>query len=80
MNSIEMRGLLARIDVLSVDQSHRRSGIGKALVNVAENYAQSIGCFAIMLTSRNHRHAAHEFYKNLGYKIPETTYFTKRLH
>ena len=80
MNPIEMPGLFARIDALSVDQSHRRSGIGKALVNVAEGYAQSIGCFAVVLTSRNHRHVAHEFYKNLGYKIPETTYFTKRLN
>jgi|SRR5579872_663483 GNAT superfamily N-acetyltransferase len=77
INLLELTQPIGRIDILSVDQSFRRMGIGKALVEVAENYAKHIGCAGVILTSRNSRHEAHQFYKSLGYQIPETTYFKK---
>jgi len=63
------KGKFARITSLVVDQNYRRQGIGKMLVEFAENHARESGCIAIELTSGMHRSAlgSHDFYTNLGY-------------
>lgn len=68
----------ARIDSLVVDEHYRGQGVGKFLINFAEEYAKEIGCSRIFLTSGNHRPEAHDFYSHLGY-ISNATYFVKDL-
>lgn len=58
------------IDALVVDEDHRSKGIGKKLIAIAEQYANSHGANKMELISANHRkkNGAHDFYKSLGYK------------
>jgi len=62
-------GRRARIEALVVDQACRRLGVGKALMEKAEDFARSHQCHAIELTSGLHRRdsGAHAFYEKLGY-------------
>lgn len=52
---------------LVVSETHRRRGIGEALVRHVEQLAASRGVAGITVTTANHRAAAHEFYESLGY-------------
>ncbi len=64
----ERRGAFARIVALSVDQDHRRGGLGRQLVGAAEKWAAARGCVDVEVTSRRARHDAHDFYAALGYE------------
>jgi predicted N-acetyltransferase YhbS len=65
---------------LVVDGSHRRLGIGRALMDRAEGWARERGCSVVRLTSSAARNAAHRFYENLGYTNIKTQYsFVKPL-
>jgi GNAT superfamily N-acetyltransferase len=57
-----------RITVLVVEQSVRRRGIGKSLMERAEQIAIAAGCGLIELTSANDRSEAHAFYRSLAYE------------
>lgn len=70
--------LFARIDTVVVKQEYRKLGIGKALIQMAENYAKQIGCSRIFLTSGNHRCESHKFYQHVQYQS-NATYFVKYL-
>ncbi|GGX58244.1 GNAT family N-acetyltransferase [Saccharospirillum salsuginis] len=59
---------LGRITALVVDENLRGLGIGKALVNEADDFFRSQGCLAAELTSSDHRLAAHAFYEARGYR------------
>jgi GNAT superfamily N-acetyltransferase len=70
----------ALIGGLVVDQAHRGSGIGRALLNSAENWARERGVSMVRLSSTVARTAAHRFYENLGYtKIKTQHSFIKPL-
>ena len=56
-----------RILVLIVDEKFRGIGIGKSLVQVAENWIISRGASTILVNSGTQRQAAHNFYEQLGY-------------
>ena len=43
-----------------------------------EEWAQPQGAIAVMLTSGNHRHQAHDFYRHIGYQQTGVR-FTKSL-
>lgn len=77
INPFYKEKLFARVDSIVVDERVRGLGIGTQLINHAEEYAQSIGCERIFLTSGNHRPDAHGFYTHLGY-VNNATYFVKR--
>ena len=47
---------------LVVDRTHRRLGIGRALMNRAETWASERRCSMVRLSSRVTRDAAHQFY------------------
>lgn len=65
---------------LVVDQSRRRKGIGRLLMQHAEDWARARGATRMALRSNVIRTAAHEFYKSLGYAVAKTQYaFNKSL-
>ena len=57
----------AGISGLIVDEQVRGRGIGKALLEAAEEWARSQGCSAISVHSNVMRERAHRFYTNNGY-------------
>jgi GNAT superfamily N-acetyltransferase len=65
---------------LVVDKGHRRLGVGRALMDRAENWATERGCSMVRLTSSATRNAAHRFYESVGYTNIKTQYsFIKAL-
>ena len=73
-------GAFVVIGGLVVDRSHRRRGIGRALMNHAEEWAQKQGCSIVRLWSSAARSASHQFYERLGYRNIKTQYsFLKSL-
>jgi GNAT superfamily N-acetyltransferase len=70
----------ALIGGLVVDSDHRRSGVGRALMGRAEDWARERGCSMVRLSSTVARTAAHRFYENIGYtKIKTQHSFIKPL-
>ena len=57
-----------RILALAVSKKLRRSGIGRALVTLAEQDFARRGITRIALNTRLTRKDAHEFYRTLGYE------------
>lgn len=59
-----------RIVALIIDESYRGQGIGKLLIQQAEDFAKSHGGGMIELTSglRRAESGSHKFYDSLGYK------------
>lgn len=58
---------LARLVALVVDDRHRGTGIGHALLDRAEQIAQQSGCDEMEITSNRSRDVAHRFYRSHGY-------------
>ncbi len=70
----------ALIGGLVVDGAHRRTGVGRTLMQRAENWAKERGCSMVRLSSTITRTAAHRFYESLGYsKIKTQHSFIKPL-
>lgn len=63
-----------RIEIASlvVDESCRSQGVGRLLMNHAENWARARGFKEMGLRSNVIRERAHEFYENLGYRVNKT--------
>jgi len=71
----------AIVQAIVVDQDARGTGIGQALMGVAENWASEHGFRSVALTSNVKRSAAHAFYVALGYSIEATSHlFRKNLN
>jgi len=58
-----------RVTSLVVDDRRRGQGIGRRLLDAAEDAARDRGCTAIELTSAAHRLDAHRFYLSAGYEV-----------
>jgi GNAT superfamily N-acetyltransferase len=70
----------AEVAGLVVDAAQRGTGVGRMLMQSAEDWAREKGYAVVKLRSNIVRHAAHAFYKQLGYKIPKTQHvFEKEL-
>lgn len=67
-NSLWQQGLIAHIDELVVHESHRRRGVGTALLRRAGEVAAEVGCKRLELDSAHHRAEAHAFYESLGFQ------------
>ncbi|RVU86000.1 GNAT family N-acetyltransferase [Leucothrix sargassi] len=65
------KGSSGRITSLVIDQNFRGGGIGKLLVQEAENFFHAKGCIKSEVTSGDHRTEAHSFYESCGYKKDE---------
>jgi GNAT superfamily N-acetyltransferase len=62
----------ADISGLVVDETLRSRGIGKALLNAAEDWGRRAGCGAISVNSNISRGRAHRFYECNGYELVKT--------
>jgi GNAT superfamily N-acetyltransferase len=58
----------ALVENVVVAPSHRRDGIGRALMDDVERRARDAGCYRIQLLSANPRTEAHAFYGSCGYE------------
>lgn len=65
---LEREGRWGRIVALVVSSACRGLGIGRQLVQAAENAASELGCVAMEVTSARSRAESHPFYQNLGYQ------------
>ena len=59
---------LGRITALVVSKDAQGRGIGKMLVEAAEDWMRKRGCYLAEVTSNDRRSAAHAFYRHLGYQ------------
>jgi GNAT superfamily N-acetyltransferase len=66
-------GLIAHETFFYVDKSARRGGIGKLLLNEAENAAREIGCASIVMTALDGSmpSTVGGFYRSRGYRLVE---------
>lgn len=62
----------AEISGLVVDEKLRSRGIGKALLNAAEDWAKRVGLAVISVNSNKIRARAHRFYLSNGYELVKT--------
>ena len=65
---------IGRITALVVNSKYRGKGIGKLLVDKAEEVAKSAGCDRLELTSNNRRIDAHRFYERMGFEGTSTRF------
>ena len=70
---------VAEIAGLVVDASCRASGVGKHLMDAAENWARERGLDTVVLRSNVIREAAHKFYENLGYTRIKTQHAFRKV-
>ena len=68
----------AVVQALVVDASARPSGVGKALMATAENWANQRGFRSVALASSINRDAAHAFYKAIGYSVFATSHLFRK--
>ena len=68
-NLAHMGSKAGLIEDVVVSQSHQRQGIGKKMMEHAVEVCKSKSCYKAVLSSNVKRNNAHEFYKNLGFKI-----------
>jgi len=66
------------VQAIVIDQSLRRTGIGKTIMRMAERWALERGYSSIALTSNISRSVAHSFYNRLGYKIEATSHLLRK--
>lgn len=59
---------LMNIMALAVDDNERGHGIGRSLLNAAEEWARENGAAGVRLNSGMDRENAHHFYEACGYK------------
>ena len=64
-------GRAGRITSLVVSNTVRGLGVGKILVEKADEYFQTNGCSKAEVTSGDHRLEAHQFYEAQGYQLNE---------
>lgn len=73
---VEMK--TAYIDLIVVDEKHRRQGIGKALFQAVEKHAQKLGAKRIDLMVWSHNPIAIQAYEAYG-MVPQRSVYEKQL-
>ena len=64
----------AYIDLLVVDEKHRRKGIGRTIFQEVQKRAQKVGAKRIDLMVWSHNPIAESAYKSYGMKVQRTVY------
>lgn len=65
---------LVEITGLVVDSAARRSGVGRTLVNAAEQWALQQGLHTVVVRSNVVRPESHPFYEGIGYERKKTSH------
>jgi GNAT superfamily N-acetyltransferase len=68
---------LGRITALVVTQDAQGHGIGRMLVEAAEQWMRMGGCQLVEVTSNDRRAEAHAFYRHIGYERTSIRFFKK---
>ena len=68
---------LGRITALVVSKDAQGHGIGRMLVEAAEEWMRKGGCQLVEVTSNDRRAEAHAFYRHLGYERSSIRFFKK---
>lgn len=78
--SYEQNGIYVRVLALVTRSQFRKNGIGKKLMDVAENWTREIGANKVLLNcgNREEREIAQLFYKKIGYQV-RSSGFVKKL-
>ena len=66
-NYVELRGDSGYFGLLSIDPKYQRRGLGRKLVEQAEDLCRRAGCPLIRIRVLNHREELPPFYEKLGY-------------
>ena len=66
-NYVELRGESGYFGLLSVDPDHQGRGLGRMLIEQAEEFCHAAGCSAMQIRVLNHRTELPPFYEKLGY-------------
>ena len=76
----EQNGIYIRVLALVTSNEFRQNGIGRKLMEAAENWAKEIGADTVLLNcgNREERAIAQLFYKKIGYQI-KSSGFVKKL-
>jgi ribosomal protein S18 acetylase RimI-like enzyme len=72
-------GHRAWINYLAADPQHRHQGIGRALMDAAEQRLRAMGCAKINLQVRRWNSNAVGFYEAIGYCVDDVVSMGKRL-
>lgn len=77
--SYEQNGIYVRVLALVTRSNFRQKGIGKRLMDVAENWARDIGASKVLLNcgNREEREIAQLFYNKIGYQIKSSGFIKK---
>jgi ribosomal protein S18 acetylase RimI-like enzyme len=70
----ESDGIHAQIMALAVAADHQQHGVGRMLMDAAESMLAGRGVSVVVVTSGNHRDAAHAFYEKSGYTFTGRRY------
>jgi GNAT superfamily N-acetyltransferase len=68
---------LGRITALVVTKEAEGEGLGRMLVEAAEEWMRKKGCQLVEVTSNDRRTAAHAFYRHMGYERSSIRFFKK---
>ncbi len=76
---VELRGERAYFGLLAVDPARQHRGLGRRLIDEAENYARASGCRAMDLCIVNLRAELPAYYRRLGYVETGTAPFPEEI-
>lgn len=68
-NYVELRGDSGYFGLLSIDPGYQGRGLGRKLVEQAEDFCRRAGCLRMQIRVLNHRTELPPFYEKLGYHI-----------
>jgi len=68
-NYVELRGPIGYFGLLSVDPDYQGQGLGRILIEQAEEFCNAAGCATMQIRVLNHRTELPPFYEKLGYHI-----------